>query len=69
MKRNVGTGERTLRALAAALMLTRSVRAPLPLLARAVSFGDFGLYPLFAALSGTCLGCALIGRSTCSLSR
>ena len=65
MKRNIGKSERAVRGLAAAGLLSCSVMSPLPLPVRLAAFGATGLYVLFTALSGTCLGYALLGKSTC----
>jgi hypothetical protein len=46
-------------------MLTCAVVAPLPLLVRVLALGACGLYLLFSALAGTCIGYRLLGRSTC----
>jgi purine-cytosine permease-like protein len=66
MKRNVGTGERLLRGAGGAAMATCAVMAPVPMVVRLGVFGVMGAYLLLSALVGTCLGYALIGRSTCS---
>ncbi|WP_437739394.1 YgaP-like transmembrane domain [Sorangium sp. So ce302] len=65
MKRNVGTQDRLLRVLGGLGLLTCAWAAPLPLAARLSAFGLAGVYVMFTALSGTCLGYALLGRSTC----
>jgi hypothetical protein len=65
MKRNVGNWDRIFRGLGALGMLTCSVMAPLPLAVRVGAFGASGVYLLFTALAGTCLGYRLMGRSTC----
>ncbi|MDB4989049.1 MAG: hypothetical protein JWN04_4227 [Myxococcaceae bacterium] len=65
MKRNVSNGERWSRAMASAAMLLGSVLAPVSLLTRVAVFGTMGLYLLFTALSGTCFGYRLMGRSSC----
>ncbi|MGK3987690.1 DUF2892 domain-containing protein [Sorangium sp. So ce136] len=69
MKRNVGNMERVLRGLGALALLIGAWASPLPLAARLVVLGLSGVYVMFTALSGTCLGYALIGRSTCPLPR
>ncbi|WP_437806507.1 YgaP family membrane protein [Sorangium sp. So ce1078] len=69
MKRNVGKRDRLFRGLGALVLLACAWAAPLPLAARLAAFGAAGAYLLFTALSGTCLGYALMGRSTCPLSR
>ena len=63
--RNVGNSERVLRGLAASLMGSCAVLAPLPLAIRLPAFGGMAAYLLFTALSGTCLGYRLMGKSTC----
>jgi hypothetical protein len=65
MKKNLGTSDRWLRVLAASALLLCSFLAPLPLLVRAAGLGGVGVYLLFTALAGTCLGYKLMGRSTC----
>lgn len=65
MKRNVGNGERVFRGVGGLAMATCAVMAPLPLAARLAVFGVTGGYLLFSAFAGTCLGYALIGKSTC----
>jgi hypothetical protein len=65
MKKNLGTSDRWLRGLAGSALLLCSFLAPLPLLMRAAGLGSAGVYLLFTALAGTCLGYKLIGRSTC----
>jgi hypothetical protein len=65
MKRNVGTIDRLARVLASAALLSCSVMAPLPLVTRMAIFGVAGAYLLFTALTGSCLGYRLMGKSTC----
>ena len=65
MVKNLGKSDRAARALAVVALMTCSISAPLPLLVRVSGFGLMAAYLLFTALSGTCLGYALIGRSTC----
>ncbi len=67
MKRNVGNWDRVFRGLAALVMLTSAVMAPLPLVVRVVAFGAMGVYMMFTALAGTCLGYRMMGRSTCPI--
>jgi len=69
MKLNVGNAERGVRGLAASALITCAFLAPLPWPVRAATFGVLGLYLMFTALAGTCLGYALIGRSTCPTDR
>jgi hypothetical protein len=68
MKRNVGSLDRIMRAVAALAMLACAVMAPLPLVVRACAFGVVGGYLLLSALVGSCAGYSLIGRSTCPAS-
>ena len=65
MVKNLGKGDRAGRALAVIALTTCSIFAPLPLLVRVSAFGLMAAYLLYTALSGTCIGYALIGRSTC----
>ncbi|AGC47032.1 hypothetical protein MYSTI_05756 [Myxococcus stipitatus DSM 14675] len=67
MKRNVGNLERLFRALGGVGLLVCAVMAPLPLAFRLAACGGLGVYMLFTALAGSCLGYALMGRSTCPL--
>jgi len=67
MRKNVGAVDRGLRVLAGAGSLLCSAVAPLPLAVRLPAFGAMGLYLLYSALSGTCFGYALLGRSSCRL--
>jgi hypothetical protein len=69
MTRNVGTGDRLARALAALGMLACAVAAPLPVGLRLAAFAAPALYLLFTAVSSTCLGYRLMGRSTCPVPR
>jgi hypothetical protein len=65
MIRNVGNGDRVLRAIATVALLTCGVIAPLSLPLRLAAFVAPGVYLLFTAVAGTCLGYRLMGRSTC----
>lgn len=65
MKKNVGGSDRALRVLGAAAMLMVAVMSPWPLAVRVAGFGAMGMYLLFTAVAGTCLGYRLMGRSTC----
>jgi hypothetical protein len=65
MKRNVGRWDRILRGAVGVGMLSCAVMAPLPLLVRVLALGACGVYLLFSASAGTCIGYRLIGRSTC----
>jgi hypothetical protein len=69
MEKNLGKGDRAARALAVIALTTCSIFAPLPLLVRVSGFGLMAAYLLYTALSGTCLGYTLIGRSTCPAER
>lgn len=64
MKKNVGSLDRVMRSLGAVAMIFGSLFAPVDLPVR-VSLGLLGIYMLFTALAGTCLGYRMIGRSTC----
>ncbi len=65
MTKNVGSWDRIARAVAASLMTTCAVMAPLPLLARLGLFALPAIYMAFTALLGSCVGYRLMGRSTC----
>ena len=65
MEKNLGNNDRALRALTVVGLLACSIFLPLPLLARVPAFGVTAAYLLYTALSGTCLGYALLGKSTC----
>lgn len=65
MQKNLGNGDRAARSLAVLALTTCSVFAPLPVLLRVPAFGSLAAYLLYTVLSGTCLGYALIGKSTC----
>ncbi len=67
MKNNVGNWDRALRALVGVGLLLASVLAPLPWpqWVRLAGLGGSGVYMLLSALAGTCLGYALLGKSTC----
>lgn len=67
MTKNLGTMDRVFRVLAGIAMLICSVMAPFPLAARG-GLGATGVYMLFTALAGTCLGYKMMGRSTCPVS-
>jgi hypothetical protein len=67
MKHNLGTPDRILRVLVGLAMLASSVLLPLPLVVRVAVLGGTGGYLLLSSLAGSCLGYALIGRSTCRL--
>ncbi|AKF85254.1 hypothetical protein MFUL124B02_10790 [Myxococcus fulvus 124B02] len=57
--------ERFFRALGGLMLVTGAAMAPLSLTIRLAVFGALGVYLLFSALAGSCLGYALMGRSTC----
>ena len=65
MEKNLGTGDRAARALAVIGLVACSIFLPLPPLVRMPAFGLMAAYLLYTALSGSCLGYALIGKSTC----
>jgi hypothetical protein len=65
MEKNLGKSDRTIRALSVIVLAAGSAFAPLPLLLRVPAFGLMGAYLLYTVLSGTCLGYALLGKSTC----
>ncbi|HKO53913.1 MAG TPA: DUF2892 domain-containing protein [Polyangiaceae bacterium] len=67
MEKNLGKSDRAVRGLAVVGLLTCSIFCPLPLLVRVSAFGVLAAYLLYTALSGTCLGYALLGKSTCSV--
>jgi hypothetical protein len=64
-KKNVGSFDRMVRTLAAIALLVAAAMAPLSLTWRLGGLAPTGIYFLFTALSGTCLGYRLMGRSTC----
>lgn len=66
MSKNLGRGDRAARAVAVVALVACSLFSPLPLWARLPGFGAVAAYLLFTALSGSCLGYALLGKSTCS---
>jgi len=65
MEKNLGFTDRGARALAVVGLSTCAVYSPLPLIVRVPAFGVLAIYLLFTALSGTCIGYALLGKSTC----
>jgi hypothetical protein len=65
MKQNLGSTDRWLRTLGGTAMLVCSVEAPLPLLLRVTALGGLGVYFLFTAVAGSCLGYKLLGKSSC----
>lgn len=65
MNRNVGSRDRWLRVLGAVPLAACALLAPYSLPLRLLAFGLPALYMLGTALFGSCLGYALMGRSTC----
>jgi hypothetical protein len=65
MKKNVGTMDRVTRGLGALGLLTCAFMAPLAVEVRGPVFGLAGVYLLYTALAGSCLGYRMMGRSTC----
>lgn len=65
MTKNVGPGDRIARGLAAAGLGLCAIWAPLPFWLRIAGLGFNALYLGYTALSGTCVGYRLMGRSTC----
>ncbi|MFZ5890429.1 MAG: YgaP family membrane protein [Myxococcota bacterium] len=66
MKRNLGNWDRAIRALGAFAMGAVALFASLPTIVTLALLANAS-YLLFTALAGTCLGYALLGRSTCAL--
>lgn len=65
MTKNLGTSDRILRLIAVAPLTACAFLAPLDAPIRLAAFGLPAVYMLFTTLAGTCLGYALMGRSTC----
>ncbi|HYQ45640.1 MAG TPA: DUF2892 domain-containing protein [Polyangiaceae bacterium] len=65
MQKNLGQGDRIARGLAVVALVACAIISPLPLLVRVPVFGGMAVYLLYTVLSGTCLGYALLGKSTC----
>lgn len=65
MNKNLGNPDRILRLVAAVPLTACAILAPLDAPIRLVAFGVPAGYMLFTTLAGTCLGYALMGRSTC----
>ena len=65
MEKNLGRSDRFVRALAIVGLSVCSIVSPLPLQLRVPAFGVLAVYLLYTVLSGTCLGYALLGKSTC----
>lgn len=68
MHKNVGTVDRVARGVMAMGMAVGVWVAPLELAPRVLIFGLGAAYVAFTALSGTCLGYRLMGKSTCGVS-
>lgn len=68
MQKNVGRLDRVGRGVAALVMATCAVMAPLPIALRIAALAIPALYMAFTALRGTCLGYRLMGVSTCPVS-
>lgn len=66
MKKNLGSMDRAARGLGALGMVVGAFVAPVEMAVR-VGLGATGVYVLFTALAGTCLGYRLMGLSTCPL--
>ena len=62
---NLGSVDRGLRVAVALALLIAAALAPAGLLVRVAALAVPGLYLLGTALAGTCVGYALLGRSTC----
>jgi hypothetical protein len=69
MTKNVGAWDRGLRVVGAAGAAVGAVLAPWPLWVRLGVLGATAVYFLYSAISGTCLGYKLMGRSTCPRSK
>jgi hypothetical protein len=65
MSKNVGALDRWGRGILGAALVVSAVLAPLSLPVRLLGFGLTAGYLFVTALSGTCLGYRLMGRSTC----
>jgi hypothetical protein len=65
MTKNVGSVDRIARAVVATGLGFAAIFAPLPFWARALGLGLNAVYLGYTALSGTCLGYRLLGKSTC----
>lgn len=64
MQKNVGSMDRLTRGLGALAIVVCAFLSPVPLWAQ-FALGASGLYVLFTALFGACLGYRLLGMSTC----
>jgi len=69
MTKNVGPGDRVARGLGAAGLGLCAMLAPLPFWVRVLGLGLNAIYLGYTALSGTCLGYRLMGRSTCPVAQ
>jgi hypothetical protein len=67
MLKNLGNADRGLRLLGALAVAFCAANAPFSLIIRVLAFGGMSLYLLFTALSGTCVGYRLMGKSTCPI--
>lgn len=65
MTKNVGNFERFVRGLVAAAAVAGALWLPLSPAVRFGVFGTLGAALALTALSGTCLGYRLMGKSTC----
>ena len=66
MEKNLGMSDRAARGLGVLGLMACSLYSPLPALLRVPLFGVLAVYLLYTALSGICVGYALLGKSTCS---
>jgi hypothetical protein len=65
---NLGTADRTARAVGAIIMIAAAFLISLPFTGQ-IALAATGTYVLGTALMGTCLGYRLMGKSTCSAHR
>jgi hypothetical protein len=65
MTKNLASWDRVARGVAAMLMATCAVMAPLPLSVRVGALALPAIYMVLTALRGTCLGYRMMGLSTC----
>ena len=68
MEKNLGMSDRAARGLSVLGLVACGIYSPLPALVRVPVFGVLAVYLLYTALSGTCVGYALLGKTTCSSS-
>ena len=66
MTQNIGTRDRTVRAVASLVFFACTVAAPFPIHVRIFAFAIPGIYMMGTVLVGTCVGYKLMGRSTCA---